>query len=186
MRETSSSDAKDVVLHSIGRNVLNLQKMEGMFKSLAIYSEISGPIEELPALIAARKDEFSRKSLGQLVGDFIDRLAVELPDHLEDRQTDLPWIEFRSALLESDDSKARLENALATLVAERNSLIHQKLLSFEIDSEEQCSTLLSELDAQHERIRPAYGYLLERVNALNEMKVEIQEKIASKLGGLDL
>jgi len=182
MREPPTSNLRNLVLQNIGRNVLNLQKMEGMFKSLAIYSEFSGPIEELPVIVEARRSEFSRKSLGQLVGDFTSRLAIDEPDELEEHTSEVPWINFRSTFVESEKSKAELEDSLAILVEERNSLIHQKLLSFEIEFEESCSSLLLELDEQHERIRPAYTYLQDRVNALNDMKSEIQAEIELKIG----
>lgn len=181
MPDNIHGDKREAVLQSIGRNILLLQKMEGMFKSLAVYANFSCATEDLAGILEARRAEFSRKTLGQLVGDFIGRVHNEEPEELERSQREVPWIYFSLALIESEGSRAELESSLAILVDERNSLIHQKLLAFDIESDEACSSLLTELDSQHERIQPAHRFLRELITGLSEHKNAVQEVLQKQL-----
>ena len=171
MESPTEVPTKRVVLEGIGRNVLNLQKMEGMFKSLAAFSEFEGPLPDLPRILEDRRAVISKKSLGQLVGEFVARLRTEEPEELDDpAKADEPMMTFRFTIVESEEDILRLSESLKTFVEERNQLTHQKLLNFDIESEDACMSLVQELDEQHRRIVPAYQHLQTRVNALNEMK----------------
>lgn len=183
MDESSNIINKRVVLEAIGKNVLNLQKMEGMFKTLVAHRQYKGPLAQFPTVIAAHRDEISRKSLGQLVGEFIRELRTEEPTELEDiGGLSVPELAFRCTFVLSENDINVLKDSLKILVDERNLLIHQKLLSFDIESNEDCRQMLKDLSEQRTRILPVYKYLQASVRTLHEMTQEALIDLKKQLG----
>lgn len=156
-------------LQRIGRNVLNLQKMEGMLKTLVSHSDILCSLSEFPERANQLRELASTKSMGNLVGEFFKRIYSEPsePEMPEDREE--PWISFGFRIGGSDDATEAFKVSLALLVKERNQLIHQKLLSFNLHSADSCRELIASLDAQNLRLKPAYEALQGHVKGLADL-----------------
>jgi hypothetical protein len=63
---------RNEVMRKIGRNLLLLQQMEGMLKFLVANSKIAGFESELPHIIEKNSEVISRRTMGQLVGEYLE------------------------------------------------------------------------------------------------------------------
>lgn len=77
---TKLDDARNEVLRKIGRNVLNLQKMEGMLKLLNTHANISGNAEDLESIQRQQKQSVSRHSMGRLVQAVVQSVYANQTD----------------------------------------------------------------------------------------------------------
>jgi hypothetical protein len=149
--------SKDKVLQKIGRNVVNLQRIEGMLKSILINNNFQCPINKFAETLEKRKKDFSQKTLGQLTNEYIktfDANMEYLHEYPEDR--DEAWVSFSFSLENEEGKLPEQEKALKFLVTERNRLIHHMLLEFNPESKDSCDLLISELDNQNEMIQREY------------------------------
>src|SRR5690349_10877237 len=65
------SDARDLTLRKIGRNMVNFQKMEAMLKFLNAQQAMSGSLKDIPELLAKAKRSMAKQPMGQLVEAFV-------------------------------------------------------------------------------------------------------------------
>ena len=71
------------------------------------------------------------------------------------------------------------KRALASVVAERNKLIHKWLGTFDPNSIQSCVELRNALDEQHVRIWPEFQMLKSLVQTFRELRDEAQRYLAS-------
>jgi hypothetical protein len=169
MPDHSRLTLSEEALLKVGKNVLNLQKLEGMLKTLVTLSRVGGGPGDLLKGHKERKEEISVKTLGSLVGEYIDTVYMESPETDGDLSDDAYMsITFR---MEADDASIEAtREAFSKLVEERNRLIHHRLLDFDIWSEESCRLLIAELDEQHQKIAPLYRNIQGQLNTLIEVQ----------------
>jgi len=86
-----------------------------------------------------------------VVADFFEKIYVD--GEVGDTRRDSTDYMLRVSI--TGGERERLKALLETLVAERNELIHTRLLHFDSRSIDSCNTLDRFLDEQHERIAPA-------------------------------
>ncbi|HEU4593823.1 MAG TPA: hypothetical protein VFS10_01555, partial [Pyrinomonadaceae bacterium] len=67
-------DLRNEALRKIGRNIVNLQKMERALKLLIVRSDLSGYISELKGRYQDRLASVERLSMGRLADNIIDIL----------------------------------------------------------------------------------------------------------------
>jgi hypothetical protein len=168
---------KDVLI-GIGRNVLNLQKMEGMLKYLVLSVQSTVPVENAEKVIEnieKRKKTISNRSLGLLAGDFVRSLrsghsgTEEQPAQIEVATVST------SITFEDGNFVDELEASLRSIVEERNELIHNKLAAFDPKSPESCRNLAKELEEQRQRIKPKFKELAAICTAVSEQIKELKE-----------
>jgi hypothetical protein len=159
-------DLLEQVLRGIGRNVLNLQKMEGMLKFIVSSTgkigstiDASQPMEDLGRSIKNRRKEIKRLPMGRLVDNLSKTLQSGAIDQTEAADSENRYSIEVSFSIENEDFADQLSQALRQIVRERNDLIHKKLISFDRKSVEGCRELIRELDEQRARIKPQYEAL---------------------------
>jgi hypothetical protein len=169
--ESDTLAARDLTLQKIGRNVVNFQKMEAMLKFVLTFSNFSAPISKMQEHLETQFRRLRRKSMGNLVHGAAKALHSETlatpPDAVE------PWITHSLSLAESGSELLDWRREMRKVVRERNALIHKMLSSWNPHSIDSCRALCDELDAQRERILPAYEHLESIAKALRESRLEM-------------
>lgn len=112
-------EARDSALRKIGRNVVNLQKMESMLRWFAMLAH--GAVDE-----GTRSERLSKKFVQRLsMGRFVDAFERSMADGsaaVATRRSDSGTVSFTFQLEPGFDAERR--EALRGVVAERNRLIH--------------------------------------------------------------
>ncbi|MDT4802055.1 hypothetical protein FQZ97_347700 [compost metagenome] len=175
-----------VVSQKMGRCILRLQQVELLTKRMLSYSSIEGPAEELSANLERRKKTFANKTLGQLVSDFVGTYVrpVEEDDTPEDLPGDPARSYFRMSWgvqLASDDH-ASLKDALTSLVALRNDLVHHFMERFDVFSPDGWAIAIAHLDAAFAEIETQDRELRAMAKAMDEVRQEVGAFFASDEG----
>lgn len=152
MHKNSTPEIQTSVLTKIGRNVLNLQKMEGMIKYLVAVSRIEGPIDELAQSFEKTRDALSKRSMGLAAGDLFGTLLGRSPEQPQEGSNE-NWASLSFQIGLDPDARQAFESALRSLIEERNQLIHSMFLRFDLTSLDECEAMMDALDRQHESIK---------------------------------
>jgi hypothetical protein len=172
--DTAVSDARDLTLQKIGRNVVNFQKMEAMLKFILKVANFAAPISKSQEHFEARAKLHRAKPMGELV----DLAAKALHGASPSVPKDAPEVWVTHSISLSDGSQLKeWRKEFRRVVAERNSLIHRMLATWNPSSIESCRSLCEELDAQRERIRPGYEHLESVVKAIRESHEELARNV---------
>jgi hypothetical protein len=157
--------ARNLALQKIGRNVVNLAKMEGMLKYLLAYGNVSafavkGSEQQFVQHLKDRFKKISRMTLGTLIDEASTKLLVEKgrPEYVT---TDLldPKLTI-SFVVEADKEVLDvIRTDLKLITSERNTLIHETLAAFNPNLLESCERTSAQLDEQRERILQPYSFL---------------------------
>jgi len=159
-------DLQDEVLRGIGRNVLNLQKMEGMLKFIVSSTGKIGstkgaaqPMEDLERSIKSRRKAIKRLPMGHLVENLSKSLQSGEIYQGETADSENGFSIEVSFSIDNEDFTNELSEALRGIVRERNDLIHKRLIPFNPKSVESCRDLIGELEEQRTRIKPQFEAL---------------------------
>lgn len=171
---TEKAHERDLALRSVGRNVVNFQRLEGCLKLLAKLQPVDGTLPQIRRKLEARVERLSKSTLGSAIGGWLNvldhtRTATDLPEDFFDATA-----RFVCTVELADDERDRHADALSNLLVERNTLIHEGL-SIDWESPEQCRTLIAELDAQNERIRKEIEFLLPILRGFSETANRLKE-----------
>jgi len=179
-KATELDDARNGVLRKIGRNVLNLQKMEGMLKLLNTHANISGSVEDLESIRRQQSEAVSRHPMGRLVQAFVQSVYSNQTDtNIASENVGKSSISFSFTIEGEANLAVEREKALSSIVEERNRLIHTDLLQFSPNSLESCIEIGERLDAQHKRILPEYEMLQSILRFFQEGSAGLAEYIQS-------
>ncbi len=176
---TSDHPLRERALRSIGRNVVNFQRLEQCIKFLSRFSDTEGPLVKVLKNEETRINGLSKFTMGQAVSEIAriiqkDQRPLPITQDLFE-----PWIS-RTFDCPLDPVTARIHcDELSALVNERNDLVHNRLAAVDLDSAEQCARLSEELDAQNKRILKQLEMFGPLVAALREMLTEAEEYINS-------
>ncbi|MGB5079949.1 MAG: hypothetical protein WBO23_04310 [Burkholderiales bacterium] len=172
--DTAISDARDLTLQKIGRNVVNFQKMEAMLKFILKVANFAAPISKGLEHFETQAKLHRTKPMGHLVDLAAKALHGEAPSVPKDARE--VWVTHSVSL--SDGSQLKeWRKEFRRIVRERNSLIHRRLATWNPGSIESCRSLCEELDAQRERIRPAYEHLESVVKVIRETHEELARNV---------
>ena len=159
-------DLQDEVLRGIGRNVLNLQKMEGMLKfivsstgAIGSTKDAAQPMTGLERSIKSRRKAIKRMPMGRLVENLSKTLQPGEAGQGETADSENSFSLEVSFSVDNEDFTNELTQALKEIVRERNDLIHKRLVPFDPKSVESCRDLIRELDEQRARIKPQFEAL---------------------------
>lgn len=161
------SELSNKALQKIGRNVVNLSKIEGMLKLFLSRVNFQCPINELKETLEAKKKKYETMTLGQVSQHYFKTYNFDtdpLHEYPEDRNE--AWISFSY-----DTETASIENQQKDfdfLVEQRNKLIHEWLIEFNPESDDTCRSLIKSLDEQNEQIKIQYKHLQEKLFILHE------------------
>lgn len=169
-----SQTARDELFRRIGRNVVNFQYLEATLRSMIPALSNKGTVKELQT----NQEEVSRKhkkaSLGDLANAYHDRVYGKsvADDAPPDEVLSEPTFGFSVHLEVTEETAAQRKRALVKLIAERNRLIHEDLLSVDLNSREECEELSARLDEQYTRIRRYLDHLNSLRTGFREMATE--------------
>lgn len=171
--EVELKKAKNEVLRKIGRNMLLFQQVEHMLKYLIANGQVSGNIGEIKANKEQRTEMVHKQTMGMLPGQYLDEIHLGRDENTENQE------ELREAYLsfsfkvecDSDYYETR-KQSLASIVDDRNDLIHHLLPKFNPDSIASCMEIDQYLDQQREKLLPEFELLKTMVENLQEgMKI---------------
>ncbi len=160
---------KKEVQRKIGRNVLLFQRMELALKHLLANGKISGYASELQTNQEQRTATIHKQTMGQVVGQFLESSysaseeTTNEPEELKEG-----WISHRFTIDCDDLFYEERKNALASLVTERNYLIHHSLLKWDCNSFESVTAFEQYLDQQGDKILPEFELLSNQIKAMQE------------------
>ena len=170
-----SSDLEAVsteALKKLGRNILNFSKIEAGFKLLLSVSRIEGTTTTIRDNIKDKQRKLHKQPLGALVTEFnrsilCDVERAEPPAYLTKPCLSLS---FNVTSTHSDE----WQQALRTLVEERNSLIHHDLADIDVTSVEDYRNLIALLDEQNPRLIAELDNLRWMLSAFSESVQDIR------------
>jgi hypothetical protein len=175
---------KDEVLRKIGRNVVVLQKLEGLLKKLVTIQGATVSATDQETFLQ-KAEKISKKPLGHLVSEFL-RSAYSsgaVSDPIEG--ADLNATVSLSFTLDPEMENEHAES-LSSVVKERNALIHQMLVSLDPNSSASRENLGRKLDEQLDRILPEYQLLHSLLAGIKEsLEMAESELDAGKQRGHD-
>ncbi len=178
-------NTKNEVLRKIGRNLLLIQQVEHMLKYLIANGKVSGYASELPNIRHKQKAAIHKQTMGQLVGQFLSNAYStgtddsDVPDSITE-----PHFSFTFTIETDEGSFEARKQALASIVAERNELIHHFLPRFNPGSLESSQEAEHYLDAQHDKLVPEITNLRSLVDALQNGRELLAEFLQSDEGKL--
>jgi len=164
-------------LRKLGRNIVNFSKIEAAFKYLLSVSQLDGTGKTTSAQLRRNETRLRKQTLGKLVQEFNKNI-------LEDASQSAPTPDFSEAgislsfkvIYENPDFLKVEKRKLASIVAERNKLIHQNLAFLDTSSVEDYHNLITLLDeqnprllAQLEELRWMIEFLRESVEAFKDL-----------------
>lgn len=171
------SNDKDEVLRKIGRNVVVLQKMEGLLKKLVTIQGATISVGDGAAL-HRKMETVEKRPLGHLVSEF---LRCAYPSSSDRNPVDDAIAHATISVSFTMDPEMEKEHAksLSSIVTERNTLIHQMLISFDPNCASSREALAQMLDEQLDRVLPEY-------QLLNSLLAGIKESLEHAESELDL
>ena len=129
-----NKEKKEQVILLYGRCLLNLQQFELLLKRVLPVLKMEGNIDTLEGNRKLDAQVLSRRMLGQLIGEFVNRMCASKNEPELDAGIDLPYIRFKFELGNIEEHCARLRNLLGM----RNELVHHFLKRFPLNSDENC------------------------------------------------
>jgi hypothetical protein len=178
MIDSPAEDLRNEALRKIGRNILNLQRMERYLKLLVVRINLSGYLPELEKVYQKRLKDVERLPMGVLVDKLTDGL-YSTADPNADSPDDLKgvWVSSTFRIEGGAEQKKAAKKALTLVVKERNKLVHKMLGEFDSASVESCRELIDLLDQQHERIIPHFDGILGLLRSLDESRMKLVEAL---------
>jgi hypothetical protein len=171
------------VYRKIGRNVVLFQRLEQMLKFIVATGKVSGSCSELAAKQEQKVKAVRKQTMGPLVGEYLEGTysgienLIEAPSGLKE-----PFIQFGFWLEYSEVDYENKKKTLASVVSERNDLIHQLLPSFNENSIKSCLEIEQFLDQQHKKILPEIEDLKNIIDSFIGGRKRIAEFLASHEG----
>jgi hypothetical protein len=178
MTDSQANDFRNEALRKIGRNIVNLQRMERYLKLLVVRINLSGYLPELEKAYQKRLKDVERLPMGVLVEKLTDSL-YSAADPSADSPDDLKgvWVSSTFRIEGGAEQKKAAKKALTLVVKERNKLVHKMLGEFDSASVESCRELIDLLDQQHERIIPHFDGILRLLRFLDESRMKLVEAL---------
>jgi hypothetical protein len=170
---------KDELYRKVGRNMFMFQHMEQMLKFLVGNGRFNGNIYTLKARVEKQRADVNKKTLGQLVGNFLENTYSEFEDSGDRAESDLPHFSFDFRIQADEDYYDTRKTTLASIVAERNDLIHHLLPRYRFQSDEIFIECGKDLDEQYERLKPEIKNMEELVEAFIKGRKELAEYLQS-------
>jgi hypothetical protein len=174
--DTAGIDArKSVIFQKVGRNVVNLQRLEARFKVLqSMY--LDAPLRKAAEAIEKQRGSIGRRTLGPLTHEAVDKLFPEESPQGEfaDLTTEV-WVTTSLGIEGGQDLKNDMRAQLKKLVDDRNQLVHHMFGGFDPSSVESCSALEARLDEQRVHISEVFRWVDEMVSLIPEHAAEMKK-----------
>jgi hypothetical protein len=137
----------------IGRTIILFQRYEYTFKSLLTLSLVEGTADTMEDNLKNRFDRISKKSLGQLVGLYIDEVVEPgySSDALLEEKISLPHMTMRYSVESVSSSKSDIEEKYKSLVDERNFVVHNLISELVPGDKSTYESMISKLLVTNEK-----------------------------------
>jgi len=175
-------ELRNEVLRKIGRNVVLYQQFEVMLKLLVTHGKFSGYICDLEDIKEKQEARVMKQTLGQVTGQFIENTHGEY----QEVEEELPELKEKgghmsfSFQVQTDESYyLKTKENLAKIVKQRNELIHNLPLNFNLNATESLKEAELYLDAQRESLLPEFENVKQYLKTLDEARKELAKYIAS-------
>lgn len=136
-------DLQREVQRLLGRCLLRLQQYERLLKALVAHHELAGPMHSLEGLRDARIQDAATRTLGTLIGRFLDDYVVTEGSGREilgdDTPSDVISFGFRMNIQMTADDHARTRDSLKELVDLRNGLVHHFIEQYDLWQVDGCA-----------------------------------------------
>lgn len=174
---------KDEVLRKIGRNLALFQQLERALKFLVANGAIDGYASELQKLQEEKDAAVSKKTMGQLVGDFIKgHVGAEDSGRKAPEQLREAWFSFHFSVEADEAFHEQRKAAFDDMLAERNELAHHLLARWDVSSADSTRELGEYLDRQREKALTEFEVLRGMVKSFEEGRRAQAEFLASEEG----
>lgn len=172
----------DEVLKKIGRNMMLFQELEYLLKHIILNGNISvnaGDFDSRTKQIAT----VSKQTMGQLVGQYIQDSYEDSgseDDEIDGKNETLISFKFR---IQRDSAYYETKKeALASLVSERNELVHHLLPQFKPGCLISRQEIAEKLDLQSDKVRLELRELRDIAKHLDEAKKQLVDFLVSDDG----
>jgi hypothetical protein len=186
--------SKDTALRSVGRTIVNFQRLEHNLKLAAQLGPLQGTVQKIQRDIARRQERAGALTLGQAIQAWLA--------YCDGTQAQVIWtpdlfdVSIQMTFSLESDAEARNAHAkaLRNLLDTRNDLIHTRLAKFQWESPDACDALVLELNAVNANISEQLDYvthLFKEILALQNEAAEAamaelsEAAVASTTGGSD-
>jgi hypothetical protein len=140
-------------LRKLGRNIVNFSKIEAAFKYLLSVSQLDGTGKTISDQLDRNQTRLRKKTLGKLVQEFNENILGYASQSKPKPDFSGAGISLSLKVTYDNPNFLKIQKiTLASIVAERNNLIHQKLAFFDTSSVEDCHNLIVLLDEQNPRL----------------------------------
>ena len=160
---------KDKALHTLGRTVLNFQRLEYCLRLLSRLGPLEGSIYKIEKQWETRVEQSERFTLGNAIYAWIDVLdgKVEKPA----LTNDLFAVTMRTRISFAIQPEIREAHAegLKALLEERNLIIHGGLVRYPWDSDPDCIELTTYLESLNGAIEEHMQFLEPIANSLIDL-----------------
>jgi len=176
---------KNEVQRKIGRNLLLYQQIEHIIKWLVANKRIEGYVSDIQSVQNRQKEKIANKPLGCVVGQYIDSHQSISDFDNEEGQTELKEMYVTFSYCHGDCDTTHIEErneALKSLVDERNEFIHHLLPRLNPMSMDSWTELEQYLDRQRDKVLPELTQLQSEMNGIRESRKEIVEFMNSERG----
>lgn len=180
----SIAEAQREVQRKLGRNLLRIQQLEVLVKSLVAQCVIESESGDMHSFLAKRKQDVAKKTLGQVVGDLTTDL-LSLPENEEDQQQEHPgdptkiWFRTSFRIEMSPEDHQRTQQRLGELVELRNELVHHFIEIHDIWTVEGCASADAYLDDCFLLIDERFEELRKIAQNQDEVRKEVANVIRS-------
>lgn len=148
----------------LGRCLLRLQQYERLIKAIIAHHELAGPAPELPAILESRIQDAANKTLGHLIGKFLENVVSQEGGERDllgdDAPADVISFGFRLSIQLSAQDLAKTSDGLKELVVLRNTLVHHFIERFDLWQADGCAAAsiylqdcYSRIDGHYEELR---------------------------------
>jgi len=146
---------QDQAYMKLGRLIHRYQKFEALLKGVVSISNVYGKGNELEENFR----KFQSATDGQTLGSITNRLFETIyspPKKIpEPTNLDQPFISMEWRIeIKNPEMLARQRKKFQAVVEDRNTLIHQSLIKFNLESDTDCQSLIDEIDRQHKLLDP--------------------------------
>lgn len=175
-------ELKNEVLRKIGRNVVLYQQFEVMIKLLVTHGKFSGYVCDLDVIKEKHKAKVMKQTLGQVANQFLENTHgeyLEVDKELSELKEKVMHMSFSFQIQADEGYYLRTKENLANIVKERNELIHNLPLNFNLNSIDGLREAERYLDSQRENLLPEHGKVKQYLKTLDEARKELAKYIAS-------
>jgi hypothetical protein len=180
--EQEFKEVQNEVLRKVGRNVVLYQQFEVMLKLLVTHGNFSGYVCDLKVRKEKHKEKVMKQTLGLTACQFLENTHGEYQgtdEELTELKEKKMHMSFSFQVQADENYYLKTKENFARIVKERNELIHNLQLNFNLFSIEGLKEAERYLDSQRENLLPEYEKVKQYFKTLDEARKKFSKYFAS-------